>query len=106
MLPQGNAKAGHLVNASNVPYKVVAIFNDLTYITEYINNDFQSIHIIPMAKKSILYCGCINNENVYRYYTSDVKAIAGLKKLAITRYAKLTDITKKEDKHWSRIRWS
>lgn len=59
-----------------------------------------------MAKPSILYCGCLNNENVYRYYTSDAKAIAGLKKLAITRYAKLTDITKKQDNKWMRIRWA
>ena len=75
LLQQGNAKAGHLVDVSNVPFKAGAI----------------------------LYCACMNNENIYRKYTSDKKAISSFKLMAIKRYAKLTDITKKVDNKWTRI---
>ena len=76
-------------------------------IKEYEDNIIKSIHFLDkMDKKNILYCGCMSNENTYRYFSSDKKAIAGFKMLAIKRYAKLTDITKKEDNHWSRIRWT
>lgn len=108
MPQQGNAKAGHLVDASNVPFKAVAIFNDITYITEYNNDEFTAIHILPMntSKSTYLYCACMNNENIYRHYPNDKKAISAFKLIAIKKYAKLTDITKKENNHWSRIRWT
>jgi len=54
----------------------------------------------------ILYCGCFNKENVYKKYSSDKDAIDALKKLAIKKYAKLTDITKKMGGKWMRISWS
>ena len=76
-------------------------------IKEYdTDNIISSIHFLDkMDKKNILYCGCISNENTYRYFSSDKKAIAGFKMLAIKRYAKLTDITKKVEGKWTRIRW-
>ena len=48
----------------------------------------------------------MSGENVYRCYSSDIKAITAFKKLAIKRYANLTDITKKVEGKWTRIRWT
>ena len=59
-----------------------------------------------MAKQKILYCGCFNNENLYRYFIDDTQAVKELKKLAIKRHANLTDITKKQEGKWTRIRWA
>lgn len=91
------------------PFKAVAIFNDLVYITEYDNEyNFNCLHILPMntSKSTYLYCACMNNENIYRHYPNDRKAISAFKLIAIKKYAKLTDITKKVENKWTRIRWS
>ena len=46
------------------------------------------------------------DENNYRHFKTDKQAIQGFKLMAYVRYAKLTDITKKQDNKWTRIQWS
>jgi len=54
---------------------------------------------------AILYCACINNENVYREYKNDNEAIKQFKRLAMIRNGKLTDISRKINNQWSKITW-
>lgn len=56
--------------------------------------------------KYTVYCGCMNNENIYRNYANHKQAINGFKKLAIKKYANLTDITVKGKKGWTPIEWT